>query len=170
MCYSAIIIVSFMYYEITLLLKEDEKGIPALWDSLVKDIEKHDALIEKRALPVMKSLAYPIGHGGSWVSHVYMATMYLKPQKEASVFLEVLKEILTNNEQVVRSMITKVSRLPEERSVRPQKSVSRQRARTPLDAKTAQSLRAEELNKEEKPSLEQLDKKLEEILDDKIGF
>lgn len=159
-----------MYYELTLLLKEDEKGIPALWDSLATTIEKQDAVIEKRGLPLMKTLAYSMKYKDSSINHVYVATMYIKPRKEASVFLKALDETLSANGQIVRTMITKTSHIPEEKSMVLAKTASRERGKAAMDAKAIESLRAEESHKEEKPSLEQLDKKLEEILDDKIGF
>ena len=149
-----------MYYEATLLLspKLAKEEMFARWQDIGKACDEIGGTIKKEIKPIEKTLAYPIKKNGTPVKHAYLGTLYLIPKKEASLFIRGLEELLKSRSEVIRFMISRLTDIPEVTQ-----KISLQK---PVVQKEEPTLKPTV----KKPSLEELDKKLEEILEDKISF
>lgn len=166
-----------MIYETTILLStqlSNERVLP-LWEKLVKEIEAIGGKIEKEVKPFEKKLAYPIKKNGVKIRQAHVGIVYLVPSQKPSVFTNILLEFLKAQDSILRFMVSRFSAIPEQRARYPRqsgfltsliKTQDKERA-----ANTFETISQEEKNKKsEKPVKEEIDKKIEEILEDKISF
>lgn len=159
-----------MVYETTILLLPQlgsEKTL-SLWEKLVKEIEGTGGKIEKEIKPFEKKLAYPIKKNGLNINRALMGILYLTPSQEPPVFTKILSEFLRAHEAILRFMVSRFHTIPAERT-----RSSRQSGFLPSSVKTQHKEPFETTSNEEKnekPVKEEIDKKIEEILEDKISF
>jgi len=105
---------------------------------------------------------------GAAFNSAYLGIFYLAPQKARKELTRTLGELLKAEGAVIRFMVLCVSSIPEVRRRQAPANVA-QETTLKESAKSPAHTTNEEA-KGEKPSLEDLDKKLEEILEDKINF
>lgn len=153
------------YYEATLLLSPQiaKDQADSLWHSLSQELEQAGFRIEKEIKPIERSLGYPLKKG-SHVRRAYMGSFSLSLDGDIGKQLSLASQILKNQAEVLRWMITRLARIPEATG----KTVRRmyRKKRETLEP----TLKPKNQLKGQKPSLDELEKKLEEILEDKISF
>ena len=169
-----------MFYETTFLISSDvdQTAIGEFWENLIKKIQEQGLTVEKNVKPHSRALAYPIKK----MRRAYVATTYIRFQKEALAKGDVskkIREMFSGNPEILRTMLLSVSTLPQPRihtrRVQPLSGESRLKAsvKKPSDEGIGMTKRQ---GKQEEPLLprasfeEEIDKKLDEILEDKIGF
>jgi len=142
-------------YELSFWLSPqlDEKAIEQKFDSLLKQIEKLGALIIFNQSPQLKQLAYPIKKE----RNAYFGYIQYMLSKDSSVRLK--EEIMLDND-IIRFMILNK---PKEEKRAPRRTLSKHvfsEQKSKIEKKVEKGSK-----KEEKViSLEELDKKLSEIL------
>lgn len=155
---------SATYYEAALLLSAEvqEKELASRWKTLASEVEKAGGIIKKEVKPFGRNLAYPIKKGGAKTRRAYLGTFYLEGKKEGASIIKALQELFKNQSEVIRFMISSLGAIPAEtqRVIPAQREARRQATKEELVEK----------QEAKKPSLEELDKKLEEIMGDKISF
>lgn len=131
----------------------EEKAIEQRFDNLLKQLEKSGALIIFSQLPQLKQLAYPIKKE----RNAYFGYIQFEFSKDSLAHLE--EELKLNND-VIRFMILNMKPKEKQKDPRPifRKSVFKEEEKL-------SSVKATDGKKKEKViSLEELDKKLSEIL------
>jgi len=160
-----------MLYETTLLLSPQVSSaeIFSLWDKILNDVQGIGASIKKDVKPFERKLGYAIKRGQRF-SRAYLGVFYVEVFPPQAGLAASLQELLKNHGQILRFMIKRVNAVPElTRKSTPLKSTSEATSSREHQAQGKNILNSQE-SKEDKPPLADLDKKLEEILDDKIGF
>lgn len=155
-----------MIYEATILLSPQlgsEKTLP-LWERLNKEIESAGGKIEKTVGPFEKNLAYSIKKNGIKINRAQMGIIYISPSQEPAVFTSALSEFLKAQDSILRFMVSRFLTIPEQRTRIPRQIKPQDRGLTSFETDS----KLEEKN--EKPVKEEIDKKIEEILEDKISF
>lgn len=153
-----------MIYETALFITPhiENKKIHEVWEEMRKGVEEAGAKTEKELGPILRTLAYPIKKHGETADRAFLGVFYVAPKEEIITFLKNVNEFLKQREEVLRFTIVKHRYLPQA----PSKPV---RKTTKIDEAAAGETVAP-AQEREKPVKEELDKKLEEILDDKISF
>lgn len=170
-----------MLYETTILLSPQlsTDELYSLWEKIAQEIKHLGATVEREIKPFERNLAYPIKKGAGF-RRAYLGVLYLSPEKARKELSSALRELLKSKNDVIRFMVSCVTSVPERKQRSLPRSVvqetnSKRAANefvsrgSETETKTPSTSDTQEL-KEEKPSLEDLDKKLEEILEDKINF
>lgn len=160
-----------MYYEAMCLISPEvsSEEVFTLWEKMGKDIEKTGASIEKEMKPFEKNLAYPIKKG-SLFRRAYVGVFYIDPKEQGSSLTAALKEKFDASSHVLRFNLLTLSALPELKKPAVPAAKKASAKEEAGEEKIAATAVREKEEKSEKPSIQDLDKKLEEILDDKIGF
>jgi len=167
-------ILNHMIYETTLIIspKIDQAGLEDFWKDLIKKTEEEHFVVEKQVKPYSRALAYPIKKH----LRAYVGTIYFRESKELPTKI---KEIFSNHQEILRFMLLALSELPKPKPSmhRVQAPVAGLNIKAPSrntdlmqgDAQKEPAMKKEELLS--RMSLaEEIDKKLDEILEDKIGF
>ncbi len=163
-----------MIYETTLIIspKVSQAGLEDFWKDLIKKTEEEHFVVEKQVKPYSRALAYPIKKH----LRAYVGTIYFR---EGNSLPSRIKEIFSNHQEILRFMLLALSCLPK-----PKPSMHRVQApvaglNTKVVQKNISIIQGEAQKesgrgKEEALSgaslAEEIDKKLDEILEDKIGF
>lgn len=158
-----------MLYETTLLLSPQVSSaeIFSLWDKILDDVRAIGASIKKDVKPFERKLGYAIKRGQRF-SRAYLGVFYAEVLTPQAGLAASLQELLKSHGQILRFMIKRVNTVPElTRKSTTLKSTSEPSASRENKVKNSPE---NQEGKEDKPPLADLDKKLEEILEDKIGF
>lgn len=161
-----------MLYEATLIISPQvsHEEVFSLWENINSQAQQLGASLKKEVKPLERNLAYPIKKGGSF-RRAYMGILYLEPEKEAGVFARALHDFLASQQSLLRFMVATIKEIPQTtRKATPLRTSAAQHTIEKESSVHSTTRTAEESEKEDKPPLAELDKKLEEILDDKIGF
>lgn len=153
-----------MLYETALFITPhiENKKIHEVWEEMRKGVEEAGAKTEKELGPILRTLAYPIKKHGETADRAFLGVFYVTPKEEIITFLKNVNEFLKQREEVLRFTIVKHRYLPQAQSKPVRKPVE-------ADGKMADKILTS-AQEREKPVKEELDKKLEEILEDKISF
>lgn len=156
-----------MFYEATLLISPQvsNEEIFSLWEKIGKETQTLGATLAKEIKPLEKTLAYPIKRGASF-RRAYVGIFYFEPQAKPGIFAKALESVLKTYPAILRFMVTRLGTIPETQRT----SVSTKPTSEKTDRPHMYAEVAKEQDKTDKPPLAELDKKLEEILDDNIGF
>jgi ribosomal protein S6 len=142
-------------YELSFWLssKLDEKAIEQKFDGLLKQLEKLGALIIFNQSPQLKQLAYPIKNE----RNAYFGYIQYMLSKDSSIRLN--EELMLNND-IIRFIILNK---PKEEERAPRRAFSKPVFDGQKD-KTGEKIEEGSKKEEKVISLEELDKKLSEIL------
>lgn len=145
-----------MLYETTLILSPhiDNQKLSDAWEKLLKQVEKAGAKVKKDIKPASKTLAYAMGDK----KRGYLATIYLEAESTAPAKL---KEVLGEQGDIVRYMLTQIKEVPTPKTAT---------AKEPKENALKEKGLGREKKAQDEPPLEEIDKKLQDILEDKIQF
>lgn len=163
-----------MYYEITTIIKPElyEKSIKALWEKLENDIKSAKLKIEKKVDPFSRSFIYPIK------KHIrgYFGTFYCTIEKDYNI--NVVEKSIKDETNIIRSIIIKINKIPEIKPIKEKNSkfsktefMARKKSNNIISGFIKKSFNNIKDSKEKEASkapIEEIDKKLDQILDDSV--
>lgn len=163
-----------MYYEITTIINPelDEKRIKVLWEKLEKDIKSAKLKIEKKVDPFSRRFIYPIK------KHIrgHLGTFYCAIEKDYNI--NMIEKSIKDETSIIRSIIIKINKIPEIKPIKEKNSkfsktefIARKKSNSAIGGFIKKSFNNIKDNKEKETSkapIEEIDKKLDQILDDSV--
>ncbi|MEK9147295.1 MAG: 30S ribosomal protein S6 [Patescibacteria group bacterium] len=163
-----------MYYEITTIINPeiDEKKVKFLWEKLENDIKSAKLKIEKKVEPFSRSFIYPIK------KHIrgHIGTFYCAIEKDYNI--NAVEKSIKDETSIIRSIIIKINKIPEIKPIKEKNSkfsktefIARKKSNNIISGFIKKSFNNIKDNKEKEASkapIEEIDKKLDQILDDSV--
>lgn len=160
-----------MFYEISTIINPelDENGVKILWEKLESDIKSAKFKIEKKIDPFSRSFIYPIKKQ----FRGYFGTFYCLPNKEINI--DILNKAIKNETNIFRSFIVKINNIPEIKPIKEKKKISKINTfnkKSKIISKKEEGFNYKvdkEVNSnKDKAPIEEIDKKLDQILDNSV--
>ena len=154
-----------MLYELTLILKPDltAKAVEENLDKIKKFIEGQiGGKVQKSSTPELKGLAYPIRKPNEKFNKGFFATLCFDSQNPQK--FENLREQLRLDKALLRYLLLKTEKVAEEKKAPIKRTIKRKPAEIKKSLPKIDTQKI--LPPDEKAKLEEIDKKLEEILNE----
>ena len=163
-----------IFYEITTIINPelDEKAVLTLFGKLESDIKKAKLKIEKRVEPFSRSFIYPIKKHRKG----YFSTFYCAIEKDYNI--NVIDKAIKDETNILRSIIIKINKIPEIKPIKEKnfkfsktEFIVRKKSNNTILSFVKKSFDSIKDNKEKEASkapIEEIDKKLDQILDDSV--
>ncbi|KKP33429.1 MAG: hypothetical protein UR23_C0043G0007 [Candidatus Roizmanbacteria bacterium GW2011_GWA2_32_13] len=163
-----------MFYEITTIINPelDEKAVLTILEKLESDIKFAKLKIEKKVDPFQRSFIYPIK------KHIkgYFSTFYCAIEKNYNI--NIINKSIKDEINILRSIIIKINKIPEIKPIKEKNSkfsktefITRKKNSNTIRGFVKKSFESIKYNKEKEASktpIEEMDKKLDQILDDSV--
>lgn len=153
-----------MFYETTFLISHDveQSKVFDVWTEIMQKAKDTGLSVQKDSKPYLRTLSYPVMKQRK----AYMATLYVKREEGARTKIN---DLASDRQEVIRSLTTCINHIPQPRPM------TRPTLKSKDASETKRSLLTRDASEKEKTTrgkamLEEVDKKLQEILDDKIVF
>jgi len=153
-----------MFYETTFLisLNIDQSKIFDVWAEIMEKVKAAGLSIQKDNKPYARSLSYPIAKQRK----AYVATLFME---EGEGVAKKIQEIVAGREEIIRHLTTSIAHLPKPRLVtRPVMKTQKEEAER--ETKRSRDMAEVQKSSQGQATIEEVDKKLQEILDDKLSF